>query len=365
MCTSRINKLGTRLFRMIHTAKLIRTLWCIQSLMPLKAHKNHIELPAWTTPQKHIFHYFDGGWLKLTNPYSVAAVLQHLQQNDFVFLPNPNRCVSTRKTRPCPLTSVEEAEAAGWCSRTETADAMNQQSGWVDSQNSKECRDIWPRYRYRLTYTFLTICMTLHGIEYHMFTKLPVQLCTNLLNTNNSALQFQRAHPSCMHVGDGNLYIPDCYGWAVEATTHMKIYDIHIATPLNPLKDTILPWIVHQIRLKLAVWKLHQFFGLIRQQANTMFHSSMVPIEYPSRDQWPVRPIDDKKGPFYLCCAVAVSTKTQLSNFLGTPGEDYFKGNPKSLNFYFLVIWWGKEVMVHDSWFPVVTPLWQHFFVKS
>ena len=35
-------------------------------------------------------------------------------------------------------------------------------------------------------------------------------------------------------------------------------------------------------------------------------------------------------------------TKTQLSNFLGTPGEDYFKGNPKSLKFYFLVIWWGK-----------------------
>ena len=39
---------------------------------------------------------------------------------------------------------------------------------------------------------------------------------------------------------------------------------------------------------------------------------------------------------------VPVPTKTQLSNFLGTPGEDYFKGNPKSLNFYFLVIWWGK-----------------------
>ena len=38
-----------------------------------------------------------------------------------------------------------------------------------------------------------------------------------------------------------------------------------------------------------------------------------------------------------------VPTKTQLSNFLGTPGEDYFKGNPKSLNFYFLVIWWGKS----------------------
>ena len=32
------------------------------------------------------------------------------------------------------------------------------------------------------------------------------------------------------------------------------------------------------------------------------------------------------------------------SNFLGTPGEDYFKGNPKSLNLYFLVIWWGKMV---------------------
>ena len=39
----------------------------------------------------------------------------------------------------------------------------------------------------------------------------------------------------------------------------------------------------------------------------------------------------------------SVPTKTQLSNFLGTPGEDYFKGNPKSLNFYFLVIWWGKS----------------------
>ena len=38
----------------------------------------------------------------------------------------------------------------------------------------------------------------------------------------------------------------------------------------------------------------------------------------------------------------SIPTKTQLSNFLGTPGEDYFKGNPKSLSFYFLVIWWGK-----------------------
>ena len=42
---------------------------------------------------------------------------------------------------------------------------------------------------------------------------------------------------------------------------------------------------------------------------------------------------------------LAVPTKTQLSNFLRTPGEDYFKGNPKSLNFYFLVIWWGKLVI--------------------
>ncbi len=39
---------------------------------------------------------------------------------------------------------------------------------------------------------------------------------------------------------------------------------------------------------------------------------------------------------------ITYPTKTQLSNFLGTPGEDYLKGNPKSLNFYFLVIWWGK-----------------------
>ena len=41
-----------------------------------------------------------------------------------------------------------------------------------------------------------------------------------------------------------------------------------------------------------------------------------------------------------------VPTKTQLSNFLGTPGEDYFKGNPKGLNFYFLVIWWGKSKLL-------------------
>ena len=45
----------------------------------------------------------------------------------------------------------------------------------------------------------------------------------------------------------------------------------------------------------------------------------------------------------------SVPTKTQLSNFLGTPGEDYFKGNPKSLNFYFLVIWWGKQwIIIHQ-----------------
>ena len=54
-------------------------------------------------------------------------------------------------------------------------------------------------------------------------------------------------------------------------------------------------------------------------------------------------------------------TKTQLSNFLGTPGEDYFKGNPKSLNFYFLVIWWGKQIKQENhvpkppsSWVPAV-----------
>ncbi len=47
----------------------------------------------------------------------------------------------------------------------------------------------------------------------------------------------------------------------------------------------------------------------------------------------------------------SVPTKTQLSNFLGTPGEDYFKGNPKSLNFYFLVIWWGKYWLVEkEGW---------------
>ena len=43
-----------------------------------------------------------------------------------------------------------------------------------------------------------------------------------------------------------------------------------------------------------------------------------------------------------LAATLSIPTKTQLSNFLGTPGEDYFKGNPKSLNVYFLVIWWGN-----------------------
>ena len=48
-----------------------------------------------------------------------------------------------------------------------------------------------------------------------------------------------------------------------------------------------------------------------------------------------------------------VPTKTQLSNCLGTPGEDYFKGNPKSLNFSFLVIWWGKFLF----WDPKKRPI--------
>ena len=47
---------------------------------------------------------------------------------------------------------------------------------------------------------------------------------------------------------------------------------------------------------------------------------------------------------------MTVPTKTQLSNFLRTPGEDYFKGNPKSLNFYFLVIWWGKMNLANRWW---------------
>jgi len=56
----------------------------------------------------------------------------------------------------------------------------------------------------------------------------------------------------------------------------------------------------------------------------------------------------------------SVPTKTQLSIFWGTPGEDYFKGNPKGLNFYFLVIWWGKcAVCFGDG-----TPGLRRFFVK-
>ena len=48
------------------------------------------------------------------------------------------------------------------------------------------------------------------------------------------------------------------------------------------------------------------------------------------------------------CMWNSVPTKTQLSNFLGTPGEDYFKGTPKSLIFYFLVIWWGKNCCISE-----------------
>ena len=45
----------------------------------------------------------------------------------------------------------------------------------------------------------------------------------------------------------------------------------------------------------------------------------------------------------------SVPTKTQLSNSLGTPGEDYFKGHPKSLNSYFLVVWWGKGLFAQTA----------------
>ena len=57
-----------------------------------------------------------------------------------------------------------------------------------------------------------------------------------------------------------------------------------------------------------------------------------------------------------------VPTKTQLSNFLGTPGEDYFRGNPKSLNFYFLVIWWGKNT--YKPW-ELVVLFWMISFTDS
>ena len=37
-------------------------------------------------------------------------------------------------------------------------------------------------------------------------------------------------------------------------------------------------------------------------------------------------------------------TKTQRTQTFWEPlGKTIFKGNPKSLNFFFLVIWWGKE----------------------
>ena len=39
-----------------------------------------------------------------------------------------------------------------------------------------------------------------------------------------------------------------------------------------------------------------------------------------------------------------ILTKTQRTQTFWEPlGKTIFKGNPKSLNFYFLVIWWGKE----------------------
>ena len=67
----------------------------------------------------------------------------------------------------------------------------------------------------------------------------------------------------------------------------------------------------------------------------------------------------------------SIPTKTQLSNFLGTPGEDYFKGNPKSLNFYFLVIWWGKGSLTlffrggHFFQSPTVIVLFWPYFVSG
>ena len=125
-----------------------------------------------------------------------------------------------------------------------------------------------------------------------------------------------RAHSSCMHVGDDNLCTPDCYGWVYSAShdIHEDVRYFHTATPLNPLKDTILPWILDQIGLKIVDWKLYQFHlhpfskhvGLIQQQENTTFHFSMVPIEYPSRDQWPVGPIDDFRR---FCTVVLVRWK--------------------------------------------------------
>lgn len=58
---------------------------------------------------------------------------------------------------------------------------------------------------------------------------------------------------------------------------------------------------------------------------------------------------------------MAVPTKTQLSNFLGTSGEDYFEGNLKSLNFYSLVIWWGKPTLTSTKWqdfLPLILGAW-------
>ena len=76
---------------------------------------------------------------------------------------------------------------------------------------------------------------------------------------------------------------------------------------------------------------------------------------FPNPDLWAAKPRGENQSFHRLggaICSVSwwsisktvsIPTKTQLSNFLGIPGEDYFKGNPKSLNFYFLVIWWGKH----------------------
>ena len=51
----------------------------------------------------------------------------------------------------------------------------------------------------------------------------------------------------------------------------------------------------------------------------------------------------DNGNTFFFLFAIPVPTKTQRTQTFWEPlRKTIFKGNPKSLNFYFLVIWWGK-----------------------
>ena len=86
-------------------------------------------------------------------------------------------------------------------------------------------------------------------------------------------------------------------------------------------------------------------------------------IHWHRGDHWPLT-IWSKSQWIHFCCScqwtIPVPTKTQLSNFLGTPGEDYFKGNPEKFKLLFPGLFGGVRIRISDSgdrWFLVIKRL--------